>query len=258
MPSSDLNPSDRSASLGSLRKRGGEPLHSLVADYVRERIYSKEWGIDQPIPSEHELAEMLGLSRGTVKKGVRTLVDEGLLVQQRGRGTYVTKPVMARSASGHLLSFAEAMGEQGIAHETRVVTQELRRASALCADKLRLAEGDSFLYLERVRTVAGQPVMYIESSLNLQACPALDQADFARESVFAAIERTSGQAIGRSEVTYSARVAGGRRGGLLACDEHAPVLQMEQLVHLADDTPVEWGSVWLPANRCVIKGEASR
>ena len=61
----------------------------------------------------HELAAMLGLSRGTVKKGVRTLVDEGLLVQQPGRGTFVTKPVMARSASGHLLSFAEAMGEQG-------------------------------------------------------------------------------------------------------------------------------------------------
>ncbi len=241
-----------------LTKTGGEPLHALVADYVRERIYSKEWGVDQPIPSEHELSQMLGLSRGTVKKGVRTLVDEGLLVQQRGRGTYVTKPVMARPASGHLLSFAETMGEQGISHQTAVVTHELRQAPALCARKLRIAVGETFLYLERVRTVAVQPVMYIESHLNLRVCPGLEEADFASESVFAAIERTSKQAIGRSEVTYSARVAGKRRGQLLACDEHAPVLQMEQLVHLADGTPVEWGSVWLPANRCVIKGEASR
>lgn len=239
-------------------KQGSEPRHAMVADYVRERIYSKEWGVDQPIPSEHELSQMLGLARGTVKKGIRTLVDEGLLVQQRGRGTYVTKPVMARSASGHLLSFAEAMGEQGIDHQTDVVVYEVRQASELCAYKLGIAEGEAFLYLERVRTVAGQPVMYIESHLNLQVCPGLDTADFAQESVFAAIERTSGQAIGRSEVAYSARVAGKRRGHLLACDEHAPVLQMEQLVHLADGTPVEWGSVWLPANRCVIKGEASR
>lgn len=230
----------------------------MVADYVRERIYSKEWGVDQPIPSEHELSQMLGLARGTVKKGIRTLVDEGLLVQQRGRGTYVTKPVMARSASGHLLSFAEAMGEQGIDHQTAVVAHELRQASALSARKLGIGEGEAFLYLERVREVAGQPVMYIESHLNLRACPGLDAADFTNESVFAAIERTCGQSIGRSEVTYSARVAGKRRGLLLACDEHAPVLQMEQLVHLADGTPVEWGSVWLPANRCVIKGEASR
>ena len=104
----------------------------------------------------------------------------------------------------------------------------------------------------------GHPVMYIESHLNLGVCPGLDEADFERESVFRVIERTSGRGIGGSEVTYSARVAGSRRGGLLDCDSHAPVLQMEQLVHLDDGTPVEWGSVWLPANRCVIKGEASR
>lgn len=241
-----------------LSQRGAAPLHEQVADYVREKVYAQEWGVNEAIPSEHELAELLGLSRGTVKKGVRQLVDEGLLVQQRGRGTFVTRPVMARPASGHLLSFAEAMGEQGIAHVTQVVTQEVRLASELCARQLGLACGAAYLYLERVRTVDGKPVMYVESHLNLEVCPKLDEADFAHEAVFAAIERTSGHAMGGSEVTYSARVAGGRRGELLACDKLAPVLQMEQLVHLEDGTPVEWGSVWLPANRCVIKGEASR
>ena len=241
-----------------ITRRGAEPLHAQVSDYVREMIYSKEWGVNEPIPPETELAERLGLSRGTVHAGIRALVDEGLLIRQRGRGTFVARPVMARQASGHLMSFAESMGEAGIAHVTRVVTQERRQATALCARNLSIAEGDDYLYLERVRSVDGQPVMYIESSLNLSACPGLDAADFARESVFAAMERTSGLAIGGSEVTYSARVAGKRRGALLACDEHAPVLQMEQLVHLADGTPVEWGSVWLPANRCVIRGEASR
>ena len=241
-----------------LVRRDGVPLHALVADYVREHVYTKQWGVDEPIPSEMELASMLGLSRGTVKKGVRQLVNEGLLVQQRGRGTYVTKPVMARPASGHLMSFAESMGEAGIKHVTRVVTQEVRTADSLCAKNLGIEAGEPFLYLERVRSVREQPVMYIESSLNLRVCPGLDAVDFAGESVFAAIERTSGRAMGHSEVTYSARVAGSRRGALLACDEHAPVLQMEQLVHLDDGTPVEWGSVWLPANRCVIKGEASR
>lgn len=241
-----------------LSQRAGETLHAQVADYVREKVYAREWGVDAPLPSEHELAQMLGLSRGTVKKGIRTLVDEGLLVQQPGRGTYVVRPVMARPTSGHLLSFAEVMGEQGIAHETRVVTRELREASELVAQKLSLAVGERYLYLERVRSVEDKPVMYIESHLNLRACPGLDEVDFARESVFAAMERTSGQAMGRSRVAYRARVAGSHRGELLACDEHAPVLQMEQLVHLADGTPVEWGSVWLPANRCEIVGEASR
>lgn len=243
---------------GQPAKRGEAPKHTQVANFIREKVYAREWGVDEPIPSEHELEELFDCARGTVKKGIDQLVDEGLLVQQRGRGTFVRRPVMARPTSGHLLSFAEAMGEQGIAHVTRVVAQELRHATALCAERLGIARGERYLYLERVRTVDGQPVMYVESHLNLTACLGLEQADFAREAVFAAIERTSGQPVGGSEVTYSARVAGEHRGELLACDRLAPVLQMEQLVHLADGTPVEWGSVWLPANRCVIKGEARR
>ena len=77
-------------------KSEGAMLHKQVSDYVREKIYSKKWGVDEPIPSEHELMDMLQLSRGTVQRGISQLVDEGLLIKQRGRGTFVASPVMAR------------------------------------------------------------------------------------------------------------------------------------------------------------------
>ena len=58
-------------------KSEGALLYVQVSDFVREKIYSKDWGVDEPIPSEHELMGMLHLSRGTVQKGIRQLVDEG-------------------------------------------------------------------------------------------------------------------------------------------------------------------------------------
>ena len=57
---------------------------------------------------------------------------------------------------------------------------------------------------------------------------------------------------------YSARTAGKKRAQWLRCDEHAPVLDLDQLVRLDNGVPVEWGSVWLPANRCVISSEIDR
>ena len=233
-------------------------LYEQVSDFVREKIYAKEWGVDEPIPSEHELMDMLGVARGTVQKGVRTLVDEGLLVQQRGRGTFVTKPLMARPSSTRLLSFAESMDEQDIAYVTHVVQKRVEPASELCAQSLEIEPGADHLYLARVRLVRNKPAMYIESHLNLEACPGLDEVNFEREGVFAAVERTSGQAIGESQMVYSACVAGKARGRWLECDEHAPVLNVDQLVRLADGTPFEWGSVWLPANRCVISSATAR
>ena len=93
--------------MSDFEKKDTSLLYVQVADYVREKIYSKEWGVDERIPSEHELMAMLHLSRGTVQKGIRSLVEEGLLVQQRGRGTFVIQPVMARPSGNKLHSFAE-------------------------------------------------------------------------------------------------------------------------------------------------------
>ncbi|WP_234966902.1 GntR family transcriptional regulator [Olsenella urininfantis] len=236
----------------------GELLYVQVSDFVREKIYSKDWGVNEPIPSEHELMGMLDLSRGTVQKGIRQLVDEGLLVQQRGRGTFVVQPVMARPSSNRLLSFGESMSSQGIDYETRVVEKSVRTANDACAENLQIAPGDGYLYLCRVRYVRRRAVMFIESHLNLSVCPGLAEVDFEAEALFAAVERTSGRGIGRSEMVYTARVAGKERGRYLECDEHAPVLELDQLVRLDDGTPFEWGSVWLPANRCVISSETRR
>ncbi|MGR1083391.1 GntR family transcriptional regulator [Olegusella massiliensis] len=236
----------------------GKLLYVQVSDYIRERIYSKEWGVNKPIPSEHELMNMLQLSRGTVQKGIRQLVDEGLLVQQQGRGTFVTQPIMACPSSNRLLSFGESMSAQGIDYETKVVLRRVEKPNAACAEHLQLEAGEEYLYLVRVRYVRKRAVMLIESHLSLSACPGLDKVDLDKEALFAVVERLSGKSVGRSEMVYSARTAGKTRGGWLDCDEHAPVLDLDQLVFLEDETPFEWGSVWLPANRCVISNETRR
>ncbi len=247
-----------SAKKVALSKDDATPLHAQVSDFVREKIYSKEWGLDERIPSEHELMEMLGVSRGTVQKGIRALVDEGLLVQHRGRGTFVTQPVMARPSSNRLLSFAESMTQQGLEYTTRVCECQLLSANKACSRNLEIPEGSTFLYLVRVRSVGDEPVMLIESHLNLTVCPGLAETDFSREGLFSAVERTSGKKIGQADMLYSARTAGKQRAAWLSCDERAPVLDLEQVVRLEDGTPFEWGSVWLPANRCVISTETMR
>lgn len=42
-----------------------------------------------PLPSEKELAKRFGVSRGTVRKAIETLVAQGILTRIQGKGTYV-------------------------------------------------------------------------------------------------------------------------------------------------------------------------
>ena len=228
------------------------PLHTQAASYMREKIYSREWNLDDQIPTEHELVEMLGMSRGTIKRAIKSLVDEGLLVQMRGKGTFVTRPNITHPSGNCLLSFAESLHSQGIEFETQVIEKRVATADEFLADKLSIPVNAPILFLRRVRTVEGEPIMYIENRLNLKAAPGLDKVDFEKETLFKSIERLAGKRIGYSQARYAAKIAGEKRGRILQVGEEAPVLHLEQLVFLSDNHPIEWGNVWLRANRYVV------
>jgi DNA-binding FadR family transcriptional regulator len=65
------------------------PLVVQVAEQFRELIASGDWPVGSRIPGEHQLAEQLGVSRGTVREALRALSVAGLLEPRVGDGTYV-------------------------------------------------------------------------------------------------------------------------------------------------------------------------
>ena len=235
-----------------LQVKNSVPLHTQASNFMREKIYNREWKVDEQIPTEYELMDILGMSRGTVKRAIKALVDEGLLVQTRGRGTFVTRPNITHPSGNCLLSFAESLHSQGIEFETSVLDQEVIYADEFLAEKLSIPLNAPVLFLRRVRTVDGEPIMYIENRISLLATPGLDKTDFSKETLFASIEKYAGKRIGYSQARYAAKIAGEQRGRILGVGEEAPVLHLEQYVFLADNTPAEWGNVWLCANRYVV------
>src|SRR6201995_2839803 len=65
---------------------------SLVASsaaLLRAQISGGEWPVGMKMPVEAKLAEMLQVSRGTVREAVRSLAVAGLVEVRQGDGTYV-------------------------------------------------------------------------------------------------------------------------------------------------------------------------
>lgn len=67
---------------------GTEPSYRQLAGQLRERITSGQIPPREPLPSITELAEETGLARGTVRKALGVLADEGLVYSVPGRGTF--------------------------------------------------------------------------------------------------------------------------------------------------------------------------
>ncbi|MBU5347172.1 GntR family transcriptional regulator [Paenibacillus lautus] len=71
-----------------------QPLYKRIQNDIRQRIQSGELQAGALIPSEKDLAQRYGVSQITSKNALNGLVEEGLLVRYRGKGTFVRKLVI--------------------------------------------------------------------------------------------------------------------------------------------------------------------
>ena len=71
--------------------RSREPSYLQLAAALRERIESGEIPPEDALPSITYLVQETGLAVGTVRKAIKVLADEGLVVTVPGRGSFVTK-----------------------------------------------------------------------------------------------------------------------------------------------------------------------
>jgi DNA-binding FadR family transcriptional regulator len=64
-------------------------LVDSAANIMREQIAAGNWKVGERIPTEPRLADMLQVSRGTVREAVKILAFSGLLEVRQGAGTYL-------------------------------------------------------------------------------------------------------------------------------------------------------------------------
>ena len=80
--------------------RSGNVTRSLVADRVQELIISQGLHPGDPMPTESELGEALGVSRSSVREAIRVLASLDIVEVRHGHGTFVGQMSLAPLISG--------------------------------------------------------------------------------------------------------------------------------------------------------------
>src|SRR5438045_6401436 len=71
-------------------EKGNTTAEEVVAR-LRDMIQSGELASGDRLPPERDLAKMLGVSRPTLRAGIRSLTAIGILQSRQGAGTFVAK-----------------------------------------------------------------------------------------------------------------------------------------------------------------------
>jgi DNA-binding FadR family transcriptional regulator len=137
-------------------------LVDLALEDIGQRLAAGQWPVGSRIPTEPELAALLGISRNTVREAIRVLLYAGLLEVRQGDGTYVramTSPADALRAINRA-SLREQL-------EVRAVLEEsTARLAALRADAQGLARIEDALAMRGEQSQYAQPDDFIARDLD--------------------------------------------------------------------------------------------
>jgi DNA-binding GntR family transcriptional regulator len=221
---------------------------------MRQQILSGEWSADQQLKSETDFAQELGVSRGTMRKAISTLIDEGLLVRMHGRGTFVSKRPFRQMPLGQLVGFSRDLNHRGIPYETRAVEKKVLAPEGRPANLLQLSQGEKIFFMRRVRYVMGSPLLMIQNHIRYDLCEGIEQVNFNHQQLYHTLENEYHFELDWAQRIFEAQVADAEIAELLEIAPGDPVMFMEQLYHLKDGTPVELSWVWSRGDKYQLAG----
>jgi GntR family transcriptional regulator len=70
-------------------RSGPGPKYQILRDAILSAITSGEWTAGMRLPTEAELSKLLPYSLGTIQKAYGQLVQDGVVVRSRGRGSFI-------------------------------------------------------------------------------------------------------------------------------------------------------------------------
>lgn len=241
-----------------LERDAPTPLHEQISATIRREIRRGVWPAHLRLPAEPDLAVSLDVSRGTLRRALRTLIDEGLLVQVRGRGTFVTSSSIEQPIGQELLSLAEGLEREGISFETEVLGASVSAAPERIAALLALDEGEQVFEIRRRRLIDGIPVALLHNYVRRAFCPGIEANDFRRLTMFGLLEGVYGLHIETGRRTFEAQAASEEVASHLDVAPGAPILYLEQLTYLADERSIEYSDVWIRGDRLKLSSVLNR
>lgn len=230
------------------------PIYHQLYEILRYNILHGEWQPGDMLPPESELIERYRVSRITVRQALETLVNEGLIYRQQGRGTFVAQPTVAQGLV-RIISFTEDMRQRGLEPGTRLLFAGLVPAPPEIAEQLNIEPGEELACLERLRLANGEPMSIEESYLVHRYCPGVLQGDYVASPLREALERNYGLRLVRARQLIRASLASDKLARLLSIRSKSALLFIERVSYSQQHVPVEFLRIYYRADRYALYNE---
>jgi GntR family transcriptional regulator len=223
------------------------PLYHQVKESLALQIASGRWRPGEELPSEADLCRFFGVSRGTIRRAVGDLSQQGLVQTRQGRGTFVSRPKF----EGSILGSYRLFREKGVKHdpasivrrcERRTIHEELRDMFGLPADA-------EVYEVERVQFMDRVPMTVHTSVFPADLVDGLERVDLSQQTIYDILEERFNLFFVRAEETLEPAVADDYVARALTIAVGTPLFSVERHSFTQGDRMAEYRHSYMRGDR---------
>src|SRR2546423_3294430 len=165
------------------------PLHLQIRRAIRDQIASGELEPGARLPTEQEYARSFRVSIAPVRQALLDLADAGLVIRQKGKGTFV-RGAQLEEEIDLLTSFTDGLRRRGVPARIQVLDRGLTPAPSAVAAALGLRPATQVVHLRRLALIDEEPAAILDAWLPGKLfAPLAEHDDFETgRSLYATLE----------------------------------------------------------------------
>jgi len=211
------------------------PIYIQLKSILKASIMNGEYGENEMIPSETQLADTYQITRTTVRRSISELVNENLLRKEHGKGTFVClNPI--HYTVWNFTGFTDYIQKKGKTPTSKILT----------AEEISI-EGKQYFKLERARGIKEDAeILYLTvdtSCIPLDLFPGIMTFDFEKRSLYDVMRKEYGIIPSIVELMVKPFLVDRRIAQVFGISENMPLLIVKGKVSNEENLQVELAQV---------------
>ncbi len=227
------------------------PFYIQVAETIRGRILSGQYGRGDLIPSSEDLEKEFSFSAITIRKALESLAREGLIQRKQGKGTLVSRSKtdeITFELSGSFQRHVDALGR--IPFDVDVLDVATLPCPTEIQSVLGIPSRQNVLRVRKIRKHRGLPVAYYVHYTSPAQCRGMRKRDLERFNFPDVFRKSSTVTLVRMEQTLKATVADLDVSKVLGIKFGLPLFFMENVYISTEDKPVILTQIYYRGDMC--------
>jgi DNA-binding GntR family transcriptional regulator len=220
-----------------------EPIYYQLANILRRQIATGVLLPGDRVPSETQLCEQYEVSPMTARRALMTLLDDGLVTAERGRGTFV-KPLVLSSAIFGLEAFGELFSDERtlvrfLSVKTVPATPRINRMLAVPID-------NKVISIRRLLLRDAEPVAFHREFLIFDPLRPIVEAEMGITNLQGLFDGTGETMLKRGDLKIQTTVLTEEESDLLDTPAGSAAFRIEHTFYDFGERPVSWGWFIVP------------